>query len=189
MANSEWRMANSGGFLCDPRGQPPAGRTCSVTGFNVCCPNVGAAFQRPRVHRRPAFGEGASRAVLRLGRNKPQLGCRGQRKHVYPHFAQSPSASATGFALVNRSPLRADGNRRVLHFSLLCRASTLVGPIDYGRIISLCPGCIAGCLMTERVASANASWAVQFMCIAEDSCAGLCKNGMSVSDMATSARL
>ena len=94
------RKANANGeqrLLCDPRGQPPCGSHLLSHRLNVRCPNVGAAFQTPRVHRQPAFGEGALEAVLRLGRNEPRL------RTSRPAQTRLPSLRSVAFHKRNRN--------------------------------------------------------------------------------------
>ncbi len=91
---------------------------------NVRCPNAGATCVTPRVDRdRRAVGV-LSKAVRHLGRNEPQ------HRTPRPERARLPSLRSIAFRKrnpslrpVNRSPLRAGGNRRVHHLSLRCRAT------------------------------------------------------------------
>jgi hypothetical protein len=117
-------------------------------------------------------------AVLRVGRN--------DLRHWTPQPAQALLPSLRSIAFCKRNlrarareplPFRAGGNRRLLYFSLPHRASHLVGPIDCRSFVSLCPGCIAECLTGRKVTSPKKAWPVQFVCIAKNICAALCKTG------------
>ena len=73
--------------------------------LNVRCPNVGAARVTPRVHADRRSVVVLIQQCSDWGGTTRGIGRRSQSRTRLPHFAQSPSANATGErALVNRSP-------------------------------------------------------------------------------------
>ena len=182
-ANSEWRTANgepaNERLRCDPRGQPPAGRTCSVTGSTLVAQTLAQRSRRCELIADRRSARVLLEAVLRLGRNEPQL------RMPRPAQARLPSLRSVAFRKRNRR-VRARGPLPYERVAIAgCSISACLAAPGTWLDPSSTEDCLACALNAWQdasrlslVTSANAGWAVQFMCIAEDSCAGLCKKGV-----------
>jgi hypothetical protein len=86
-------------------------------------------------------------AALRWGGTICGMRCRSQRKHCNPHFAQSPSADATGALVpVNRPPSERVAIAGCITSACLAASCTRLDPSTTEALLSPCSGCMAGCL-------------------------------------------
>ncbi len=98
-------MANSG-FYATREASHLAGRTYSVTDSTFVAQTLARRSRRREFIANRRSVKVLSKQCCGWGGTNRDLGRHGQRKHGYPHFAQSPSTNATGtLAPVNRSPL------------------------------------------------------------------------------------